>query len=177
MGSEACMKRFVCAAFLTLTAISYAAAQKPERPVLVVSSTSDKVSYSPQDSVQLNFSLENRGSAIFYVYRTLEWGWAGLRFRFTDAGGNILPSPWLGRPPIPPPVYDKSQLVGLEPGYFFGTHLSFPLSRFNLKPGTYYLEVAYQSNYPKEEGFGLPILTSDDGVYLSNKVEIDVRPK
>ena len=44
-------------------------------------------------------------------------------------------------------------------------------------PGTYYLQVAYQSNYRKENGLGLPILTFDDGEFRSNKIQIHVRPK
>jgi hypothetical protein len=44
-------------------------------------------------------------------------------------------------------------------------------------PGVYYLQVLYQSNYPKEEGFGLPLLTFDDGEFRSNKIQIQVRLK
>lgn len=145
--------------------------------MLGVSCTGDKTSYTPRDSANLTITLENRGSSEFYIYSTLEWGWAGLRFRLTDADGHIVPEPSHTIPPIPPPVYDKSQLVGLAPGYFFGTHIAFDLSRYNFKAGTYYLQVAYQSNYPHEEGFGLPILTFADGTFLSNKVQIDIRPK
>ena len=80
-------------------------------------------------------------------------------------------------PPPPPPVYDKSQLVGLAPGYFFGTYLIFDLSHYSLSPGVYYVQVSYSSNYGKESGFGLPILTSQDGEFRSNKVRIEVRPR
>jgi len=31
--------------------------------------------------------------------------------------------------------------------------------------------------FDKESGFGLPILTSDDGEFRSNKIQIQVRPK
>jgi hypothetical protein len=67
--------------------------------------------------------------------------------------------------------------VGLAPGYFFGTHLRIGLSRYKLNPGVYYIQVAYQSNHPHEEGFGLPIVTMADGAFLSNKVQIEVRPR
>jgi len=53
----------------------------------------------------------------------------------------------------------------------------FHLSHYALSPGVYYLQVLYQSNYPKEEGFGLPLLTFDDGEFRSNKIQIQVRPK
>ena len=171
------MRLVACTAFFVIGLASPALAQQSEGPVLGVSCTADKVSYARGDTVNLTITLENRGPSEFYVYRTLEWGWAGLRFKFTDATGHRQPAPWLGIPPPPPPVSDKSQLVGLAPDYFFGTRLTFGLSRYNLKPGTYYLQVAYQSNYRKENGLGLPILTFDDGEFRSNKIQIHVRPK
>ncbi len=82
---------------------------------------------------------------------------------------HVIPLP-------PPPVYDKSDLVGLAPGYFFGKHLVFDLSHYKLSPGVYYVQVSYWSSYGKESGFGLPILTADDGEFRSNKVRIEVRP-
>ena len=76
----------------------------------------------------------------------------------------------------PPPVYDKFQLVGLAPGYFFGTHLVFDLSRYVLSAGVYYVQISYRSNYRKEEGFGLPLLTFDDGEFRSNKIRLQISP-
>jgi hypothetical protein len=46
-----------------------------------------------------------------------------------------------------------------------------------LSPGVYYVEVSYRSNYGRESGFGLPMLTSDDGEFRCNKIQILVRPK
>ena len=168
------MKRFVCSVFFTLTAVSPLVGQQAKK--LAVSCTADKASYTRDDTVNLTVALENRSSSKPYVYGILECGWAGLKFGFTDMGGHGVPAPWPGIPPPPPPVYDKSQLVGLAPGYFFGTHIAFDLARFNLKPGTYYFQVAYQSQYHKDQGFGLPILTSEDGEFFSNKVQIRIEP-
>jgi hypothetical protein len=70
---------------------------------------------------------------------------------------------------------DKSELVGLEPGYFYGRHFDFALSDYNVKPGTYFIEFKYQSYYRDRDGFGLPILTWDDGEIISNKIEISIR--
>jgi hypothetical protein len=171
------MRHFVGVALFALFAVGTSTAQQEGKPVLGVSCTLNKVSYTPRDSLSLTLTLENRGSSEFYVYRTLEWGWTGLRFRLTDAAGNIVPEPSHRIPLPPPPVSDKSQLVGLFPGYFFGTRIDFDLARYNLKPGTYYFQVAYQSYYHQNQGFGLPILTFADGDYLSNKVQFDVRPR
>ena len=74
-------------------------------------------------------------------------------------------------------MYDKSKFVGLAPGYFFGRRLAFDLSHYVLSPGVYYIEVSYRSNYRTESGFGLPILTFDDGEFRCNNIQIQVRPK
>jgi len=47
----------------------------------------------------------------------------------------------------PPPLGDKFELAGLEPGYFYGRHLDFALSDYDLKPGTYFIAFKYQSYY------------------------------
>jgi hypothetical protein len=171
------MKRFVCAVFLTLIVVTPISAQQQEKPVIAVSCTADKLSLAQGDVVNLTITLENRGSSDVYVYRTLEWGWAGIGFTLTDNKGHLVYSRERIIPLPPPPVYDKSQLVGLAPGYFFGTHIPFHLSHYDLSPGVYYIQVSYQSNYFKESGFGLPILTIDDGEFRSNKIQIEVRPK
>ena len=176
-AAEAGMGRYVSTLLFALIAVSSLLAQQSERPMLAVSCTADKQSVVQGDSLSLTVSLENHGSSDVFIYRTLEWGWAGIGFTLTDEKGHavharkpIIPSP-------PPPIYDKSQLVGLAPGYFFGTRMVFHLSHYALSPGVYYIQVSYQSYYPKEEGFGLPILTFDDGEFRSNKIQIQVRPK
>jgi hypothetical protein len=75
----------------------------------------------------------------------------------------------------PPPMRDRSELVELEPGYFYGRHLKLALSDYDLKPGQYFVAFKYRSNYHAEDGFGLPILTWDDGEIAANKVEISIR--
>lgn len=171
------MERFACAVFFTLTVVSPLSAQRREKPVLAVSCTADKVTLAQGDSVNLTVSLENRGSSDFYIYRTLEWGWAGIGYTLTNDRGDVVHPREHVIPLPPPPVSDKSQLVGLAPGYFFGTHLVFDLSHYMLNPGVYYLQVSFRSNYGKESGFGLPIFTSEDGEFRSNKIQIEVRPK
>lgn len=172
------MARFVCILLFALIAVSPLLAQQSERPVLAVSCTADKQSVVQGDSLNLTVSLENRGSSDVFIYRTLEWGCGGIGFTLIDEKGHAVHA----RKPIntplpPPPIYDKSHLVGLAPGYFFGTRMFFHPSHYALSPGLYYLQVVYQSNYPKEEGFGLPLLTFDDGEFRSNKIQIQVRPK
>ena len=171
------MKRFVCAVFLTLIGVSQLLAQQREKPVLALSCTAEKVTLAQGDSVNLTVSLENRGSSDFYIYRTLEWGWAGIGYTLTNDKGDVVHPREHTIPLPPPPVSDKSELVGLAPGYFFGTHLVFDLTHYKLSPGIYYVEVSYRSNFGKESGFGLPILKFDDGEFRSNKIQIQVRPE
>ena len=168
------MTRLVSSAFLALTLASPLLAQQRERPLLYVSCNADKVNVTSGDSVSLTVSLENHGSSDVYVYRTLEWGWAGIGFTLTNNKGDVVHAKKYVTPLPPPPVYDKSQLVGLSPGYFFGTHMVFHLSHYTLTPGVYFIQVSYQSNHRKEEGFGLPIVTTEDGEFRSNKIQIQV---
>jgi hypothetical protein len=171
------MKRFFCTVFLTLIVVSPLSAQQREKPVLALSCTAETVTLTQGDSVNLTVSLENRGSSDFYIFRTLEWGWAGIGYTLTNDKGDVVP-PRERIIPLPPqPMTDKSKLVGLAPGYFFGTHLVIDLSRYVLSPGFYYVEVSYRSNYGTESGFGLPLLTFGDGEFRCNKIRIQVRPK
>jgi hypothetical protein len=167
------MNRLACSVFLALI-VTFPLSARREKPVLVVSCTADKANVTPRDSVNLTVSVENRGLSDVYMYRTLEWGWAGIGFTLTDSKGDVVRGAKHTIPLPPPPIYDKSQLVGLAPGYFFGTHMVFDFSHYTLSPGVYFIQVSYQSNYPKEEGFGLPILTSADGEFRSNKIQIEV---
>jgi hypothetical protein len=171
------MKWVVSTLILTLVGVSPSLAQQPEKPVLALSCTADKVSLSQSDSVNLTVTLENRGPSDFYIYRTLAWGWAGIGYTLTNDKGDVVHPREIGTLLPPPPVYDKSRLVGLAPGYFFGTHLVFDLSDYILSPGVYYVQVSYRSNYGKEMGFGLPILTFADGGFRCNKIQIEIRTK
>lgn len=171
------MGRFVCSLFLALIVVSGLLAQQRERPVLALSCTAEKTTLAPGESLNLTVSLENSGSSEFYIYRTLEWGWAGIGYTLTNDKGDVV-LPRERTIPLPPrPVTDKLQLVGLPPRYFFGTHLVFDLSHYALSPGSYYVEVSYRSNLGRERYFGLPVLTFDDGEFRSIKVQIQVRAK
>ena len=163
------------ACFVSLV-VTFAVAQGPKKPVLIAACVDQKASYAPTETVNLTVTIENRGTSRFYLYRPLEWGWTGLWFGLLDATGNrVRPKQPVMAPLPPPPLGDKGELVGLEPGYFYGRHLDFALSDYDLKPGTYFIAFKYQSYYHQRDGFGLPILTRDDGEIVSNKIEISIR--
>jgi hypothetical protein len=150
-------------------------AQGPKNPMLVATCVNQKASYAPAETVELMVTIENRGASSFCVYRPLEWGWSGLWRGLLDATGRpVRPK----RPVVaalpPPPLADRSQLVELEPGYFYGRQLKLALSDYDLKPGAYFVAFKYRSNYHAEDGFGLPILTWDDGEIVSNNVEFSI---
>ena len=156
--------------------VTFAVAEGPKKPALIATCVDQKASYAPTETVNLTVSIENRGTSRFYLYRPLEWGWTGLSFGLLDATGNrVRPKQPFISPLPPPPLRDKSEFVELEPGYFYGRHLDFTLSDYDVRPGTYFIEFKYESYYPEREGFGLPILASDDGEITSNKVEIFIR--
>ena len=156
--------------------VTFAVAQGPRKPALIVACLNQKASYTPTDIVHLTITIENRGTSRFYLYQPLEWGWTGLWFGLLDGTGNVIrPKQPAIAPLPPPPLHDKSDLVDLEPGYFYGRELNFALRNYHLKPGTYSIAVAYRSNYDADDGFGLPILTRDDGEIVGNKIEFAVR--
>jgi hypothetical protein len=78
--------------------VTFAVAQAPAKPTLIVACVNPKASYTPTDIVQLTITIENRGTSRLY-----------------------------------------------------------------------------RSNYDAHDGFGLPILTRDDGEIVGNKIEFAVR--
>ena len=168
------MRRFACTVLVPLLVACSLYGQEKTRPVLHVSCSADKHSYAANDSVDLTVTLENVGQSDFYIYRNVEWGWAGIGFKLFDANGNMVRPRQHSIPLPPPPVYDKSQLVGLAKGYFYGTHLVLDLTHYALEPGAYSIEVSYRSNYREDSGFGLPILTFADGEFVGNRIQIEV---
>jgi hypothetical protein len=171
------MRIVVCNLLLVLLILGSAGAEQKSSPKLQVFCAVQPSSSAASDSVDLSVSLENVGPSDIYLYRTLAWGWAGVRFRLTNRDGKVIaPRNWTVPPP-PPPVYKKENLVGIAPTYFYGTHMQISLSEYyDLRPGIYYLQILYRSNYRTEDGFGLPILTSQDGEFLSNRVRIEIPP-
>jgi hypothetical protein len=167
IGLGVCFASFVVAAGL---------AQGPRKPVLVAECVKQQPFYAPTGAVDVTVTIENGGTTSFYVYRPLEWGWTGLWWGLSDAANKPvrLKHP-LTAPLPPPPLGDKSELVELEPAYFYGRRIRVALSDFDLKPGTYFIWFKYRSNYRADEGFGLPILSSDDGEIVANTIKISVR--
>ena len=171
------MQRFACVVLVALSIVGSLYGQEKTKPLLRVSCTANKRSYAANDTVDLTVTLENVGQSDFYIYRNVEWGWAGIGFKLVDAKGDMVRPRQHSIPLPPPPVSDKSQLVSLARGYFYGRQLDFELTHYALEAGVYYIEVSYRSNYREDDGFGLPILTFDDGDFVSNKVQIEIHPK
>jgi hypothetical protein len=154
---------------------SLVSAQQKTTPKLHVSCSLEPGSSAPNGILDLNISIENVGTSDIYLYRPIEWGWAGVRFRVINSEGRVVEMKNWTVPPPPPPVYGKENLVGIAPTYFYGTHMHINLREYyDLKPGIYYFQVSYRSNYRAEDGFGLPMLTFQDGDFLSNKVRIEI---
>jgi hypothetical protein len=171
------MRIVVCNLLLVLLILSSPGRTATSSPKLQVFCSVQPSSSVANDSVDLSITLENVGTSDIYLYRTLEWGWAGVRFRLTNSDGKVIELRNWTVPPPPPPVYKKENFVGIAPTYFYGTHMQISLREYyDLKPGIYYLQISYRSNYRTEDGFGLPILTAQDGDFLSNKVRIEIPP-
>jgi hypothetical protein len=70
------------------------------------------------NSIDLSISLGNIGLSDIYLYKTLEWSWAGVRFRLTNSSGKAVELRNWTVPPPPPPLYSKEQLAGIAPTCF-----------------------------------------------------------
>ena len=171
------MRGFYGGLFISMLFAGSLLAQQPSKPKLNVSCTAEAASLRSSDTLELKISIENVGASDVYLYQNIEWGWAGIRFRLTNANGDVIPVRQHLAPPLPPPpIRGKEQLVRLAPTYFYGTHEALSMGLFDLKPGIYFLRVSFASNYHAWQGFGLPILTHEDGEFLSNDVRIEIRP-
>ena len=169
------MRIIACILLVVLLFLSSAVAQQKSSSKLQVFCSLEPSSSNTKDSVDLTLSFENVGTSDIYVYRTIDWGWAGVRFRVTNSDGTVIELRNWTVPPPPSPLYGKESLVGIAPTYFYGTHMHVKLREYyDLKPGIYYLQISYRSNYRTEDGFGLPILTFQDGDFLSNKVRFEI---
>jgi hypothetical protein len=153
--------------------VTFGVAQVPRKAALIATRLDQRDSYTPTETVDLTISIENRGTSSFYVYRPLEWGWTGLWFGILDATGKPVQRKQPVTAPLPPPpLRDKSELVELAPGYFYGRQLDLALSDYDLKPGKYFVAFMYHSEYSETEGFGLPMLSWGDGEIVANRIEI-----
>lgn len=135
--------RIIACIFLLLVS-SLASAQQKAPPKLQVSCTLEPRPSPAKGSVDLTISIENVGASDVYLYRPIEWGWAGVRFRLTNSDGRVVEMRNWTVPLPPPPVYGKESLVGVAPTYFYGTHMRIDLNEYyDLEPGVYDLQVSY----------------------------------
>jgi len=84
------MRIVVCNLLLVLLILSSPGRTAKSSPKLQVFCSVQPSSSVANDSVDLSITLENVGTSDIYLYRTLEWGWAGVRFRLTNSDGKVI---------------------------------------------------------------------------------------
>jgi hypothetical protein len=145
-----------------------------------VTTWTDRGKYSLGDSVRINVSLENTGSEEVYIDRRMFWTGlsGGLKLEIDDENGNALDAQVLSDAMLPAPnPEDKSILIRLDEGFFYGTFVNLRVKSFFPKPGKYFINVTYHSMLAKEfvapQLRGLPALWWGTSI-ASDPVRIDV---
>jgi hypothetical protein len=148
---------------------------------LRVAAWTERLSYSLDDELKLDVTLQNFGAGTIYVDRRMFWtGLAGgLQLRIEDEGGGIVPAPLLSDAIMPPPdPTDMEILVRLDGGYSYGTWARFRVGDVIKKTGRYSIAVVYKSWLQREwvaqQLRNKPALWSDAQPISSNKIWIDV---
>lgn len=153
--------------------------RKPRIDVVI---WTDKTVYSQTDSVEVFVLLRNTAHETVYVDRRMFWGGlaGGLDLVITDELGEPVP-PAIFRDALMPPPKEKdmSTLIRLEPGFFYGTRLVFPVEKWIRRAGRYSIRAEYTSHLRPDhfsaEIQKLAVVWADAGLIESAPRWIEVR--
>ena len=148
--------------------------------VSVVART-DRNRYSRDSVLRLSAYLRNDGDGPVYVDGRMFWtGFGGgLELQIHDANGKRLPARVMSDAIMPPPAEnDKSILIRLDPGFFYGTSINLKVNDFFPEPGRYSIRVVYKSWLRRESVApqlrSLPALWENTPQITSEPVWIEV---
>lgn len=150
---------------------------KPQSNALEISLTVNKRKYRKSEMIKLQVMLINSGYKDVYVFRTLQWGSAGLLLHLRDISGKeIEPRAYPDDLTRESPD-DQTAFVKLPPLQFLGINSVSGLKFLNLtKPGKYSIYVEYNSPFSMSEVKLSPFWGKDSGTLKSNLVHIEVLP-
>ena len=141
----------------------------------------DREKYSLHDDVRLNVMLENASAKTVYVDRRIFCCGvgAGLGLEVHDADGKDVPLPHLREELMPPAQKgDRSILVPLDSGFFYGRSFYLVSKDFFPMPGRYSVRFIYQSRLSKKlvapQLRDLPALWDDSPAIRSEPVQLEV---
>ncbi len=151
--------------------------QGSDRGKLSVLVTSDKKTYSLDDSIQLQVLLMNAGGTPIFLYGYLSWGhMSSLTLDVRDEKGRA-PEVLILEDALTPPPKDPSQFIKLEPGHLFGVIRCDDFEHINIRePGKYQIVVTYHSPIPKTFGFHEELWSMERGEVSSSPLYVEVLP-
>jgi hypothetical protein len=180
------LKLILCAALATLPplpvlgqAVKKENSKRKEniaRP-LAVQLTTDKETYTLIDKIKLRLCLMNVTMVPIYIYGEVDWGEnASLSMWVQDATSRReLAAIFIADVSTPPPTSASAfDIVTSKQCHLI--ELTTELSEINItRVGIYEIVVSYHSPIPSSMSFGLPIVSRENGTFLSNPVFIKVR--
>jgi hypothetical protein len=132
----------------TLLSAIFVCSQNAPKTQLSVRLTTDRVSYSLRDDVQLEIVRENAGNGKVVIYRRWEWGTIS-KIRVFDSKGKEITEEVLW-PIDDPPQLTSSDFILLKSGDFLRTKLKMSVKQFVRSPGDYEFFVEYSSYLPED---------------------------
>jgi hypothetical protein len=144
--------------------------------LLEVSLQAEKSSYTLQDTIVLRVLLSNKSSDHLYLYKQLLWGESNSFSIWARdwATEQDIPQDFTEDMPAPPPR-SAADFVELLPEHIYGVIVKTSAKELNLKPKRKYeLFAGYHSPVPSESGFGLRIISREQGSIRSNTVIVTV---
>jgi hypothetical protein len=151
-----------------------AAAAEPLKVVL----SSARQTYSMSDRATFQVALVNTSDEQIRVYRILQWGHAaGFVLHVFDENGIEVKSRFYDDYiPIPSTLNTSDSYIILGPDHLLGTLRTDELADWGVKPGSYTIEVEYQSPILRKYRDDDRFWSRDRGVLHSNRIVLQILP-
>lgn len=132
----------------------------------------DKTTYKLGEKIVVQVLLTNKSKLPVYVYGWFDWGEsASVSLWLKDVSSGKAISQTTIPDAISPPPGSKDDFVKLLPNHVYGVTLTTDLSELGAqKGGAYALVAQYHSPIPASMGYGLPILSRENGAISSNQI-------
>jgi len=166
------MRTAVLIALLGLTAAS--GWTEPLKVVL----SAERTKYAISDRLTIQVVLVNASEEPISVYRILQWGYAGgfVLHVYDEKGDEVHLRAYDDSIAIPSTLNKPDSYVTLDPDHLLGILRTDKLADWELKPGSYTLQVEYRSPVPQSYRKDARFWSRDKGPLRSNSVPLQILP-